>query len=346
MIIYLPLCLAVCALADPSVPLFLWSGKKYFGNAKEQHREVNGLLHVDEFIPDFMNTFGGKKNLEVKSPVALQDSLMNYISKTEQITPEVVVAFIYSKLDSADAARQSGAYSSNTKNVMSLSFLKNALAKSTSSLIVPHVLVDTSTISTSEQLADEFSKGLPKPEIVELQLNGELNGMSPEADDNVAGCKALMGHLNDNEWMFSNLVTDLIMIKADDFRGVEEECVISLMQRVNSLTSGHFVAMLTADTPRTDIVKVFPTPSKTHLMDFSFQGLSDQKLFASQGQKFIIMASDTSWPGVRYLSSNILFGLSIGALFLLTVLCGASCLLSIQTPQRLSSRPYHIGKQS
>lgn len=350
-LVYLPFFfLAVCTLAHTTVPLFLWSGEGYFGNMNNHHPEADGLLQLDHFMHDFMNVFAGKKNVMADS-LNVQDSLMTYIPKPNEIKPEVVVAFIYSKLDSAEAARQSGAYSSANDDGMSLSFLKNALIKSKSSLTVPHILIeDASTTSTSAQMADMFSTLSPKPEIVALELKDKENEIdhTDGINQNLAGCRALLKHLDENEWIFSNLVTDLIMIKADDFKDVQEECVEALMGRVSSLTAGHFVAMLTADMAKRDITKFFPTPLDANLNSFSAQGMSERHpiLLAAQGQNYVIMATDNNWPGVRYLSSNILFGLFLGGFIFLVVACGINCLLMIETPQRLSSRRYAVGKQS
>jgi len=341
--------LAVSILADSTVPLFLWSGKDYFGDENHHHSEAKGLFRVDDFVSNFMVSFGGNIDESKETMKKTHDLLTNYIAKEGLIMPEVVVAFVYSELDSADAARRTGSYS-NDKNTLSMSFLKDALAKSKSSLIVPHVLRKTSSVTVSDQLTNAFSKINPKPEIVELELNGEQNGMGPEVDQNVAGCKALMSHINSNEWMFSNLVTDLIIIKAEDFQDVQEECVHSLLERVNTLTSGHYVAMLTADRAKTNIARFFPVP-KDNLNSLSVNSASSQPplILASEGSQMYVLASSKKsddWKGVRYLSPNILFGLFIGLIFLVTVLCGVSCLLAIQTPQRLGSVKYNIGKQS
>jgi|ERR1712130_563453 len=308
---------------------------------------MGGIFRVNDFVNNFMVSFGGNLEEGKESLKKTQDSLTNYVSKEGLIMPEVVVAFVYSELDSADAARRTGSYSKD-KSALSMSFLKDTLAKSKSSLIVPHVLRETTSIPTSEQLTNAFSKINPKPEIVELELNGEQNGMGPEVDQNVAGCNALMSHINGNEWMFSNLVTDLILIKAEDFQDVQEECVRSLLERVNTLTSGHYVAMLTADRAKTNIARFFPAP-KNNLNSLSVKSSSQTPLLLAQegSNVYVLAAAKTSeWAGVRYLSPNILFGLFIGLIFLVTVLCGASCLLAIETPQRLGSEKYNIGKQS
>jgi len=334
-------------LAYSNVPLFLWSGEKYFSVANKPHPEVNGFMQIDHFIHDFKSTFD-VKNVEMNLQKNPQDSFLNYVSKTKEIMPEVVVAFVYSKLDSADAARQIGAYSSTEDDSMPLSFLKKAISKSMSSLIVPHLLMEPSSASTSVQLTEVFSTTIPKPEIVELQLNGEENGMESEMDQNIAGCKALMGHLDHNEWLFSNLATDFIMIKADNFKDMEDECVTTLLDRVDKLTSGHYVAILTADSPKTDIVKFFPTSSQININSFMLQQPSkrqDFSLSVSRGQEVFIFATDNSWPGVKYLSTNILFGLLFGFMFLFTIICAVQCLVAIETPQRLSSQRYNIGKQ-
>jgi len=344
-LVYLPYCfLVMCTLAHTSVPLFLWSGAEYFRDGIELHPEVNGFFQLDHFIQDFMGSFGGKKNSKTDSSKTGQDSLMNYVSKTNKIMPEVVVAFVYSKMDSADAARQSGAYSS-TRNHGALSFLKEALTQSKSSLTVPHVLIERSTTSTSVQLTDVFSSLEPTPEIVALELTGGKNEIEDRVDENLSGCKVLLDHVNGNKWMFSNLVTDLIMVKADDFKDVHKDCITMLMDEVNTLTSGHFVAMLTADMAKTDIVKFFPTSWKkgNHL-----EQRQRPVLLASQGAYILSAATtnSTTWPGVKYVTGNILFALLLGLFMLITVLCGVNCLLSIETPQRLSRRKYNIGKQN
>jgi len=349
--VYLPLFfLSIRCLAFSNVPLFLWSGEKYFGVANRPHPEANGLMQIDHFIHDFKSTFG-VKNEKMNLPKESQDSFLNYVSKEKDIMPEVVIAFVYSKLDSVDAARQVGAYSSEQDDSMSLSFLKKLMDKSKSSLIVPHLLMDSSSASASVQLTEMFSTTVPKPEIVELQLNGEENGLESEADQNIAGCKALMGHLDQNKWLFSNLATDLIMIKADNFKDMEDECVMTLLERVDKLTSGHYVAVLTADTAKTDIVQFFPTLPELNINSFMARpdqtaGAGFSLSAAGGGQQYLLVAqTDTTWPGVRYITTNMLFGVLIGLMFLFTVMCAVNCLASIETPQRLSAQRYNIGKQ-
>jgi len=323
--------LALCTVVHSSVPLFLWSGKGYFSDTTEPHTEVNGLLQLDHFIKEFMVTFSDQKSTVEDTPKNVQDSLMNYVSKTQEIMPEVVVAFIYSQLDSAATAQQP------------LSFLKNVLTESKSSLIVPHVLTESSSAPASVQLVDLFSALTPKTEIVALQLDDDEN--------EIAGCKALMEQLHSNQQIFSNLETDLIMVKADEFKNGQGDCMTTILRSVNTLTSGHYLGMLTADTSRTDIIKSFSVPSQTSFNSFSAPQIRLQKpiIMPLGKQEFITVSADVQaddYPGVLYLSPNILFALLYGIMFLLVVVIAVNCLVSIETPQRLTHRRYNIGKES
>jgi len=291
----------IFTLGNPSVPLFLWSGKKYFGDNNERHPEGNRLMQdiIDEIQ-------------------ILADS------STDVQRPEAILTFIFPDLDSTEVARQSGAYSS-TSTSLSAFFLKDALTKSKSSLVVPHVLVEPSAVPISVQLEDVFSSLTPKRK--KLLLKG----------DNFNDCQASWKQLNDfNQEIFSNSIPDLIMVKVSEFGDVQRDCMKSILDRVNILTSGNFVAMLTGNMPKTNIIKSFHRISQS----------SSSRIMLERKQINRVFMEDNAYSGVQFITANILMGLFVGAFIVVVMLCGISCLISIETPQRLSTRPYHIGKQT
>jgi len=313
------LCLrfSLVAFSHPNVPVFLWSGEKYFGDTAQSHVEANEALYSAEFIKDFVSIFGHQKNEVLGSSEDSHSSFQfsKYVSKNMKIAPQVIVAFILPKLDSSEVALSNGAFSlSSVQSSMPLSFLKASVVNSKSSLIVPHLLIDSPfAMPISQQLSTSMAS---KYEVISFDSSS------------LADCLQFRSRNIKNERIFLVVKGDLQM----------SACAKKIMETVASVTP-NYVTLMTGDAPREYIVHSFSGQEEFLPYPLNLAALTTTPASSTTANTAVV-------HGVLYLTSNILIALLLGLMLIFILLCGVNSLFNIETPQRLSHMKYNIGKQS
>jgi len=324
--------LLAVTFSHSTIPVFLWSGEQYFGNTEHPHGETNEAFHSDQFIKDFVSILGYHKNemLTRKVIYSSEESessfkFKKYVSKDMEIAPKVIVAFIYPKLDSSEVAYSNGAYSlSSDQSSMPLSFLKDSVINSKSSLIVPHVFIDSPfAMPISQQLSTSMASNY---KLLSFDSSSWID------------CMKFVEHLTFETKLEPKSHRLLIIVKwTGDTAPKMADCAKKLMEKVAHKTS-EYVTIMTGDAPRKDVVYSF----SEQMYPLS---LSVSDLIAPNTANNTPSNTLPSY-GVVYLTPNILISLFLGLMLIFILICGVNCLFNIETPQRLSHLKYNIGKQS
>jgi len=316
--------LLVCADQETSfsaVPMFLWGKQSYFRGG---HNTVADVVHTSDVRSLFTHLI---------SHANTNSKLASYVN-TAPVAPEVIVAFIYPKLSSTHASRLTSAYASNAKP----SFLQTAISSSTSSLTVPYV---SSRTFLHDTLVSAVSTASPKSQIIASKLESKQ-------DSGVTGCNALLNHLQEDSAIFSNRLTDLIILSYDDTLD-HENCMSRVISHVDSHTNGHFVTVLTAEPTVTPVQMVFLDGTEPASYWNAPLATTEFALGSSGAIKPRIQAINTSYysgrPGVTRVTPDTMFALFLAFFMVFVIYTGATCVMSVETPVRFSSTPLQLAKE-
>jgi len=227
-----------------------------------------------------------------------------------------LVAFVGATMGSSEFALAEGGYSQKTSS------LQNVLSSAQSVLVVPYVFTEGRQLS--DDLVRTISTTNPQAKIITVHLSEDRGSTS--------GCNSLLARLQESKNIFSNDMSDLVLVKFSSYDSQIGDCVKRVMDVVKSNTDNH-LALLSADHPSTEV-----------LMAFNTEEIAAAAPPKSLRRSFL-QASSTSnstTTGPQYITPTILFGLLL-SFFLLFVLWSALvCLLTIETPTRFSYQyPVH-----
>jgi hypothetical protein len=298
-IILFILILSGTALSSP-VPLLLWSGQRAFLNDHEQVAETLNFNDVHTTVKKLL--------IPSSSPTRKTSPLDSYIYQGYG-SPEVLVAFIAGAMGSSELAHAGGGYS----QAPAAHALQGVLSGAQSILTAPYVFPE------DERLSDDLVHTMlasPKSQVIASQLT---KGQS-------AGCDSLLNHLQENQKIFSNDVSDLVLVQFSLYDTESAECMKRVMDYVKTQTDRH-LGLLSADQSSKHITMAFPSTEEvfgpyrpTHVP-----------------RRLLQTTSNSTQPtGPQYITSTILFGLLLGIGLLFILWQGLYCLLTIETPVRYS----------
>jgi len=326
------------SLADSLIPFFAWSPQAWSNTAHTVVPDSVSTADVNAFI---RQAVGG--------PVQVS-GLSEYTSKTVP-KPEVLLAFIHTKLSPSDVSRGSGAYVSSSSSASSstsrFASLSSTLSSSSWSLTVPSVMVNTH----SGALSTVLSNAVMAADISASVLATKLDSSSVSVKG-VAGCDALVAQLDDiDNGIFQNGRTDLILVQIDTNENYDA-CMNRLVDRVNKRSNGAYLAILSADQSSVDPTATFSRrPSATNLLDISKISLQADQLFhtlaGTPGNGTVPTGGVRAsyYPGVTMLTSDLFFALLLLLLLIFILLLGITCTMSIETPTRFAHAPLQLSKE-
>jgi hypothetical protein len=281
---------ALVVASKSPIPVFLWSGERSFSL---DHGETGDALETK----DLSNAL---KQL-VRPSEQLSTKLDQHISL--QAPPEVVVAFVASQWD----ARQFQQLP-----------LQDLLQRSASSLVAPYLYSEG---KVSDVLVNALSS--PRYRVIAAQLSGDR-----KKQNNLSGCDALMASLHENERIFSDGVTQLVLTTFNQYDSTTGDC----MRRVSEFVRTHtdrYVGLVSADN------------SKQIMTEFQENEMATRPGRRLLQQKFAATTNDT-YTGPQYITSSILFGILLSFFLLFMLWMGISCLMSIEGPVRFAyQHPTH-----
>jgi len=310
------------------VPMFLWSKNNYFG---ESHNTVSESLQPSDVQSLISNLISHKSQQKSK--------ITSYLNKA-QTPPEILVAFIYPQLSSADASRIAGGYSSSSSSSSSPSFLQTALKESGSSLSLPFILTSS---SLRNDLIDVVSVNSPNSVLL---ASNDIDA----TDKSLTGCDALLNHLHEDQAIFSNGITDLLLIPYDHTKD-SGNCMDRLLGHVNEKTSGKFVSLVSSEhSAQRPIQMVFFDGTESPHFEKSSQLFTefaiDQR--PSSG-KFQVAATSGYLPivlvGVQYATPTTIVALFLAFFMVAVIYTGATCVMYIETPVRYSNVNLQLAKE-
>jgi hypothetical protein len=249
-----------------------------------------------------------------------------------QGAPEVVVAFVADKMGSSEIP-QMGAAFTNTRD--QLVNLKTALNTARNSLTIPYLY--TSQRKMSQSL------------IQSLQISSQGSVLS----SNLATerCDAVLGKLEASPAVFSNGITDLILISFSDYTGQQvDEC----LQRVNTYVQEHvkqqYIALLTADAPHVDPKLTFSNDKLLENDIVSFSLLSQSANLPLTMRLFARAPSNNTnstpfFVGPQFISPAILFGILLGFVLIFFLWQGIYQLTQIEAPVRFSHAKLQLSRE-
>jgi len=286
----------------------MWSNQRCF---TVDHGEVPEALSL-------VDVRSGLKDI-ISSRNDLGSALDKHMSFEGSTGPEVVLAFVASKLGTSDFGRKVGAYSlaSNSSD----SSVQNLLANSQSSLVAPYVYAGRPN-KLSDQLVDAATSVAPKARI----LLGQLDDHTDQS--HVSGCDALLSSLNEEPALLSNGIADLVLLQGDTYDAAMGECMNRMISAV-SQKNARYVAVLTADAPSVDVNMEFPAGPSSALP------LHYRRLLTVPLQD----NTNGNYTGPQYITPTILWALLLGFFLLFILWTAISCLMTVETPVRFAEEP-------
>jgi len=317
--------LLVCAERETTsslVPLFLWGKNAYFTGSQNTVADVVQTSDVRSLFSRLISHSTPKTKLS------------SYVN-TAQAVPEVILAFVYPQLSSTHASRLTSAYASKTNP----SFLETAVSSSTSSVSIPYVL---SHASLSDTLVSVISSVSPKSQLIASQLDSSKQA-------GVTGCDALLNHLQEDPTIFTNGLTDLILLSYDDTQD-HENCMSRVVSHVSKNTNGAYVALLTSEPSATPVQMVFADgtePASFWNAPVSMTEFAAGASPSSPKVRTMAPASSyyASYPGVTRVTPNTMVALFLAFFMVFVIYTGATCVMSVETPVRFSSTPLQLAKE-
>jgi len=294
------------ALCSP-VPLLLWSGQRAF---LDDHAEVEQALKFH----DIRNTLSKLVN---PSSARKSSPLDSYVYQGYG-HPEVLVAFVGAAMGSSEFALAEGGYSQKTSS------LQNVLSSAQSLLVVPYVFPE------GRQLSDDLERTMSNSE--SKIITAQLSDYVVEDQGSTSGCNSLLARLQENKNIFSNGVSDLVLVRFSSYDSQIGDCVKRVMDVVKSNTDNH-LALLSADHPSTEVSMAF------NLEEIA-AAAPPKHLRASFLQQNDNSTNTTTGP--QLITPTILTGLLLGFFLLFVLWSALVCLLTIETPARFSYQyPHH-----
>jgi len=231
------------------------------------------------------------------------------------VVPEVVIAFVAPSMGSC------------ASSVAELSNLHSTLHAARSSLSVPYSRSFSSALSSSLTSSP-----------VERTLKANLN-------DETDSCDKLIMRLKADK--FSSLFTDekcqIVLVSATSLAAADS-CVGRVSAAVDRLTSGNFVALLSADLAEHTVATSFPS-YRSYAAYPSFSTASFSTMGYVQVPPLPPFTNTTVYYGPQYITANILIGLIISLMVLVVALCGISCLMDIKPPLRFATQKLNVGRE-
>jgi len=280
-------------------------------------------------------------------PASSPRFMANPVSSSSSHRPEIVLAFVFAELNSAQLSQMSAAYApanSDQEATAPLAPIKAAFNRAAASLTAPFVNVDTQTLS--DDIEELHSSLAPRAQILGAQL---------ATMDDTEACQALLTDLDERhssrDNIFTNSEPDLILVKyqsttasntAVDSSVATRDCLTRLIQNVATRTNGQYLALVTAD----------ESPPKQLSFEVAHARPVGRTVTLNAVPRFSTLAGVTyatstnfTYPGVTKINPSILLGLLIGFFLLFVLLVGANCVASIQTPPRFSSVSLPLSKE-
>lgn len=299
------LALLVSAIARADiVPLTLWSGQSYF---KDDHSEVDSTVTLNEVLET------------LRMDAQASNSLSEYM-RSDAEKPEVLVAFVTDALNTAEAARQAGAYSSSHA-ATGLKDLKLQLTTASSTLQVPYVNTGATGSLTSSLRGSVSSSA--------QTLHANL-GEGVAADR----CANLLGRLQGRAGVFNNGVTDLVLVSYPASQQAEAgECLNTVMSYIRR-TTPEYLALYSAESApqlRTDFHSL---GAATPLSADALPG-GRRNLLQNTGNT-TLNCELYGYCGPKYVTSDGMFTILLLLFMILTFWCGLSAMLEVQAPPRFA----------
>jgi len=313
----------ICADFDdtPSlVPMFLWSKYNYF----TAHYTVSESLQSSD-VTSLLATLVSHKNDH-------KNKINSYINKADS-PPEALIAFVYPQLSSSDASRIAGGYSSTPPS----SFLQTALTSSRTSLSLPYILTHN---SLRNDIINVISSNSPHSV---LFASSDID----VTDKLLMGCDALLNHLQEDPTIFSNRITDLILIPYDHTKD-SANCMDRLIAHVDDKSKGRFVALVTAEQSSTKPIQmVFSDGTESSHFSKSSLSFTEFAIDTKPG-KFRVASTALAvvvYPGVVFVTPNTIFALFLAFFMVFIIYTGATCVMYIETPVRFSTTSLQLAKE-
>lgn len=334
--LFLLVCLAAAAvvsanvrLTSSPVPMFVWSDKAYFANAA-QVNEVVGLGEVSQLLKKAVSSQG------VRQTGVLRDYVGTY---PQTYVPEVMVAFLQSKMSGSDMSRSADAY--GTSGVNGLSSLQATMERSRSALVMPYVAHGDASVPQA---------------LIDLVKNADASAQTHTALA-ADGCDAVLSKLDESSSMYYDGKTDLFLVKAnDDDTAGSSACMQRVMERVSQQTFGNYVGLYSAEAAQSVNVDFSTPEARDDVASFAAtnprrglaQGLRAPSFLETQAAA---SASGSTTPtdlvvGPQYLLPAILSGLCLAGMLLFILWLGVSCLMAVERPIRFSKRSLVIAKEA
>jgi len=279
------------------VPVFFWSGERAFA---VDHAETGEALSTRDLSSALRQMIHPSEHSTSK--------LGQYISS--DVAPELVVAFVASQWDPRE---------SNQLN------LEEVLGHSTSSLIAPYLYPDGRVSDTLISAMGPNSRS----RVIAAHLSG-----NQKIQDNLSGCDALMAALHENERIFSDGETQLVLTTFNKNDAATGECIRRVTAHVGARTT-EFIALVSADDSR-PVLTEFEEAESTN---------PRAPVEAVAGGRRLLQAkatNDTTYAGPQYITPSILFGILLSFFLLFMLWMDLSCLMTVEGPVRFAyQHPIH-----
>lgn len=278
------------------VPLVLWSGSNYFSGKNTQYLNVVKEEDIEYSLQSLLGLTTASQN----------DALNLHFKQFETQKPEVVALFVEPKLRTAELS------------VANVHYLKKVVMEtSASSFVIPYAIV-----GRSQPFLQIFSNVIPQ-----LTQASVIIASPPESTIEIAGATSttpekLLDVLNENSGIFSNGVTDLIVVffAEKDTAQLEDDdrYIAQLEQEIKLRTNGNYVGVFSAN-----------SPSSTNVLR-SFAATPEELTRIVRDQ----LPSDTY---TSYFPGIIWEAIIVVVTLLIIALVGICCTVQLQTPARFET---------
>jgi len=253
------------------------------------------------------------------------------LSDEVAVTPEVVVAFIASKLGSSQVSQLGGAFSPQHDQMKKL---KTTLAEARSSLTLPFLYSNSGKFSS--HLNDAVSAASPRASTLSYALEDS--------------CETALGNLQQRSDLFSNNRLDLITIYFSDYQSQQvDDCVSRVTDYVKTQSNGKYLALLSAEDSNVQIQTAFSTVKpgsdipNWEMIDKPYQTVQ----FNSKRTTLMAKTSNSTggYTGPQYITPAIMFGILLGFSLVFFLWTGLSNIIAIEAPVRFSHHKLQLSKE-
>jgi len=257
----------------------------------------------------------------------IQYSLLETKDSESRESPEVLVAFVADQLGSSEIAQLGASFGS--RDVDQLTNLKGVLSGARNSLIIDNVYPSYNKIS--QGLIQSLKISSPRGTIFKANLATET-------------CESVLNKLSASPTIFSNKLSDLVLIAFSDYVDQQvDQCISRINNYVDTQTNQQYISLLSADQSRQtqmlfqteklqekdDIVKLYT------LLQAPANLYASRRLFALSGNG-TTNSTTPEWTGPQYISPMILFGIILGFVLIFFFWQGVKHLTLIEAPVRFS----------